>query len=247
MNRLELFKTWAPPQSKWSRWAKPALFAEMNVLQPLPQDAPVPRIDVANDAGTAVIVDLPGAQSVQVGLALAQDGYRPVPLFNSAYQGWAVVSVEGIAQWLARGANMLSGLSLPPEAPPAFLLDSKRKGGEVLPMPGKFDNRWVVFPQDFPSYNYLMANGIRRVLLFHDRSNAQPDCDLAHVLLRWQEAGLELYESRLSIDAPPAPMRVKKPSNFGTLWYRVLAMAGLRRNSAGGFGDVVPEPSSSHG
>jgi hypothetical protein len=31
------------------------------------------------------------------------------------------------------------------------------------------------------------------------------------------------------------------------MWYHFLAVIGLRRNSAGGFGAVVPEPSQSSG
>jgi hypothetical protein len=40
---------------------------------------------------------------------------------------------------------------------------------------------------------------------------------------------------------------VAKPKRFRSIWYRLLAIAGLRRNSAGGFGSVVPQPSSSGG
>jgi hypothetical protein len=42
-------------------------------------------------------------------------------------------------------------------------------------------------------------------------------------------------------------LRVNRPSNFKTLWYRALAMMGLRRNSAGGFGSVIPELASGGG
>ena len=41
-------------------------------------------------------------------------------------------------------------------APPAFLLDSDRMKAPA-PDPGRFDNRWLVFPQDFPSAAFLRS------------------------------------------------------------------------------------------
>jgi len=40
---------------------------------------------------------------------------------------------------------------------------------------------------------------------------------------------------------------VTPPSRFRSFLYRVIVMAGLRRNSAGGFGSVVPDPSTAGG
>ena len=57
----------------------------------------------------------------------------------------------------------------------------------VPPGPGTFDNRWVVFPQDFPSAAFLRSRGVAEVLLI--QAGAQPQEDLAHVLLRWQQGG----------------------------------------------------------
>jgi hypothetical protein len=51
----------------------------------------------------------------------------------------------------------------------------------------------VVFPQDFPSANFLFRHQISRVLLFQHGGRAQPQSDLAHVLLRWQEARMEVF------------------------------------------------------
>jgi hypothetical protein len=42
----------------------------------------------------------------------------------------------------------------------------------------------------------------------------------------------------------PQPLQVRKPSKFRHLWYRALVLLRLRRNSAGGFGSVIPMPSS---
>ena len=63
----------------------------------------------------------------------------------------------------------------------------------VPPSPGKFDNRWVVFPQDFPSATFLRSRGVADVLLIHSGKSVQED--LAHVLLRWQQGGLRMMQA----------------------------------------------------
>jgi hypothetical protein len=247
MERLQLFETWAPPDSVWSRWAKPALFAEMPLTGPVPEHGEWSKLDVQNDAHTVVVIDLPGAESIKSGLALASDGYRPVPLFNAAYHPNGIVEVETIARWLRSGAEKLGRMTLPPEAPPAFLLDSQRLSEQRRPTPGQFDNRWVVLPQDFPSANFLRSQGLNRVLLFQPAAGLHPQSDLAHVLLRWQEAKIELFSWSPQTEARVEPLHVHAPSRFRSLWHAALAVAGLRRNSAGGFGSIVPMPSQSSG
>lgn len=89
MNPTELYNLWAPKDSIWTNWAKPVLFADSayDELQTnTPADwrsqnlpwAPAP------DSGSAIVLDLPGSDSVKVALALTQKGFRPVPLFNGA-------------------------------------------------------------------------------------------------------------------------------------------------------------------
>ena len=254
MDMQQLFETWAPPDSVWSRWAKPALFAETAASATvipgsapgLPEPPPPPsspreetRMRVLEDSSTAFILDLPGAQSVELGLALARAGYQPVPLFNTADHPAAVVSVRPVLDQLKAGAEEVRGLGTSPGAPPAFLLDSGRRAG--APGPGRFDNRWIVFPQDFPSATFLLSQGIHRVVLLQPRTPAdQPQEDLAHVLRRWQEAGVEIYLQDPSVDEPPRPLTVQRPSSFRNLAYRAFALFGLKRNSAGGFGSIIP-------
>ena len=256
MDASQLFEVWAPEESVWSRWAKPALFAGTApalAAQPQPSmpvhsiETPASTYDQGQlDPLTAFVVDMPGERSVEIGMALAKTGYRPVPLFNTAYHQLAIVPVYPILKRLQDGADELQGLAIPPDAPPAFLLDAKRLEPGVPPQPGQFDNRWAVFPQDFPSANFLLSNNIRRaVVLQEDRLNGTPRIDLAHVLLRWQEAGLEIYVQDPDGGMSPRPVQVAKPSSFRSLFYRALTVAGLRRSSAGGFGSVIPIPSSS--
>lgn len=255
MTSAELYKLWAPDNSVWSRWAKPVLFAESTVDN-LPSSLPPGWRFVnaswapAKDNGTAVILDLPGLESVRVGMALAQKGFRPVPLFNGApgpsLGNFPLVDVYPIIRTMHSVAGDLAQMQLPPNAPPVFLVDYNRFHGGDSPGPGRFDNRWWVFPQDFPSANFLLSQNIRSLLLVQEIA-ANPQRDLAHILLRYQEAGLQILSCGQEEESQPAPIQVQTPSNFRTLWYRAMVLAGLRRNSAGGFGAIVPEPGSSGG
>lgn len=252
MTGPELFDLWAPPDAVWSRWAKPVLFAGWppplfsraagpGAPASAEEAASVP--DTPLDLSLAVVVDLPGAGAVQTGLALGRRGYRPVPSFNGGDHPAALVDVEPLLLALAAGAGSLGGLQLPPEAPPAFLLDSRRQSPGGAPEPGRYDNRWLVFPQDFPSASFLLSRRIHRVLLIQEAGRARPADDLAHVLRRWQEAGIEMLLLHPG-EGVPAAFQVAKPSRFRNLSYRALAILGLRRNSVGGFGSVIPLPPS---
>lgn len=245
MTNEECFEAWAPDGSTWSPWAKPALFAQLGRVTPSGAESaqgsgydvswvPEPRQRMA------IIVDLPGAESAVAGLALARRGYRPVPLYNTSLGPAPVVDAEPIARVLEAGAATLRTIALPPDAPPAFLIDARRMRPPVLPGPGKFDNRWVVFPQDLPSATYLQSRGLGEVLLLHDADAVQDD--LAHVLLRWRRAGIRILAAGPKDRGRPRELPVRPPSLFRRAWYRTLVLAGLRRNNAGGFGAVIPIP-----
>lgn len=243
---------WAPPEAVWSPWAKPVLFAELpevpaglpSGIIPLPNDE-VPWLSVFGRR-TALVVDLPGATSVVRGLQLARHGYRPVPLFNTSHERDEMVPTRDIIAGLHTGRESLAALHLPADAPPAFLLDSNRLPHRMPIAPGKYDNRWVVLPQDFPSGNKLREHGIDTVLLWQD-GGGQPREDLAHVLRRWQENGLSLFLKHGAPELAPAPLVVKRPRRYHSIFHRFFVLLGLRRNSAGGFGGVVPVPSQSGG
>src|SRR5260370_40120865 len=168
MQPRDLFAVWASSSAIWSQWAKPVIFAQLTpnyAIEPLEND---PRtLDTswcpAPTDLTAIIVNLEGAASVLMGLALALRGYRPVPLYNSCDGPGAVIPLREIVSQLVSGTDVLRELNLDPAAPPAFLLDSRRMAVQA-PAPGQFDNRWVVFPQDFPAAGFLRAQWIERWL-----------------------------------------------------------------------------------
>lgn len=237
---LDLYAAWAPETSPWSAWAKPVLFASMQRLLALPASpAPAPTATAMPPAapGRAWVIDLDGPDAVAVGAALAP-GAWPVPLFNGVPDLRAVIDLGPTLAALRAAASALPIARA--EAPPAFLLDARRMRPARVPMPGDFDNRWQVTPQDFPSDRRLLAAGVTEVVLVADGAVAD---DLAHVLRRWQEAGLVL---RRWVPDPGALviLDVPRPRWFRSLWWRVLVGFGLRPNAAGGFGSTIPQPSN---
>lgn len=257
MTPEELFAKWAPADSIWSPWVIPVPFAHIASFDGGPEKSvgQIPELrGLACQKDLAVVVDLPGGDAIRFGLALGQAGFRPVAVldgspgpFNLASPAnrtavttvgpakeTAVVDMRDLLFTLCAAAPLLQELSLTPGAPPAFLLDALRMKGSTAPNERLFDNRWKVFPQDFPSAKFLREHGIRRAVLLQERK-AQPQEDLAHVLLRWQEAGLEILSAGIT-DETLVPIRVEKPSRYRAAWYRALEIFRLRRNSVGGFG-----------
>jgi hypothetical protein len=265
MTKETLFSLWAPPMAIWSKWARPVVFAHFRGGEPaqLPVDPAIENAWLPALETMAVIIDLPGALGIDYALKLARCGYRPVPLYNAAPSphgmvyasgdlgGYSsrpsfmeVVEVSPILCALAAGAWNVSQQNLAPDAPPAFMLDALRRIGSNSNAPGRFDNRSMSFPTDFPSAGFLLSQGIARALVIQ-MNEADPQADLSHTLLRWQDAGIEIYSSGLVEGGQMKAIKVKRPSRFRRLWYRLSASMGLRRNPLGGFGAMTPFPSES--
>lgn len=258
MTKYELFDIWAPAGAIWSPWVKPVLFAHAVAPRPAPLlEEPSPELSwaPAADGRTAIVVDLPGETGVNIGMALAHVGYRPIPLYNAA-PGPGRDSIGGLPQamvevrpilWALREyGSALQSLRLPACAPPAFLLDVSRRTGRGPALPGRFDNRSLSFPTDFPGGNLLLHRGVRDVLLVQSQSN-EPEADLAHTLLRWQEAGIAVRLKRIDLPGPPVSIQVAAPRRYRSVWYRLGVLLRLRRHPLGGFGGILPEPSGSGG
>ena len=249
MTGEEIFDVWAPPRAIWSPWCKPVLFAHMTNEPPLPEV--LASTEPSNFYGLpqshercAIVVDLPGAESVAIGLRLAEKlRYRPVPLFNAAPppDGQpAEVDVAPILGALWHGTETLRKLALGLDVPPIFLLDSRRRrGGQYYE---SFDNRSLSFPTDFPSANRLRAQGIERALLI--QATDEPEADLSHTLRRWQEARIAITRRNLASPGDARPVEIAMPSWFKSALYRLLELAGLHRNALGGFGGFPRDGSS---
>jgi hypothetical protein len=248
MRKADVFDAWAPRGSVWAPWAKPVLFAHLPMWIGAPQPLapePFPHAPPAADR-TAIVLDLPGPRAIPLALALVITGYQPVPLYNAVpapSAGAEVVDVRPILDALEASAAALRDLTIAPDAPPVFLLDADRGYGTAAPSPSRFDNRSVSLPTDFPSATFLAAHGVRRLLLVRDQ-NPEPPPDLAHTLLRYEQADVRITAMSLASGTPPAPLRVRRPSWFRWSFHRFLATVGLHRHALGGFGGMLPEPGS---
>ena len=91
-----------------------------------------------------------------------------------------------------------------------------------------------------PSSDFIKKHGIKRVVVRSEYIND----DLSHVLLRYQNNGIDIYIVR-EINSEPQKLKIRKPTRFKSLSYRFKVMFGLKRNSTGGFGSYILEPSDS--
>ena len=152
-----------------------------------------------------------------------------------------VVDMYPIVRQLVHVAQSESLKRLSLHAPPAFLLDSRRRGAGSTCLPGDFDNRSISLPTDFPSANLLLANRIRDVIVIQEQQG-ETQQDLAHTLRRWQEAGIRILA--LVPGQSPEPIVVSRPPRFRHIWYGLLARMGLRQNPLGGYGGFLPVASA---
>jgi hypothetical protein len=260
MTSESIYEIWRPANSPWSRWVKPVVFP---FLRPEVHDRAAYSIEnwqILVNLDTAVIADLPGAEGVSAGIAMARAGYRPVLMYNACpnadFDGVSpklehiantqsasppvVVDMSSILTAVCAAAKELASLPLSEDAPPVFLLDGNRSGfrGE----PGWFDNRSFVASSDFPSADYFRRNGILRVILVQPTSRI--NSDLLHVLLGLQREGMSI-----AIQAPwepwaPRPFVVEAPMFLVSAWEGLCRRFGYRRNGFhSSFGGLIPHSS----
>jgi hypothetical protein len=132
--------------------------------------------------GTAYVFDLPGAESIERGLALLP-GACLVPMFNTTSDPGEYVPTRRILEALGGAA---SGLAPQSAGAPVFLLDADRQGPFTPPPHADYDNRWYVFASDFPPAAKLQAAGVDRLVIVVAKV-VQPDLRdalAAHALRR---------------------------------------------------------------
>ncbi len=199
----EIYKIWAPSGKKWVDWVRPVPFIEMENYE---KGYHIPPITVSSITyldeswrDAAILVDMPGAESVKEGLGLAKLGFRPIPIFNGTVEqtgARATVDNESATFALYRGAEILQQMELAEDARPAFLTDSNRMERYKMEI-SVFDNSWDVYHQDLPTAEYFLANGIRRIVIVSHHVSR----DLAKIFRPFQKKGIEIYHTN-GYDAP---------------------------------------------
>ena len=241
MTGKEIFDVWAPRDSVWSPWANAIPFTEMNEVVSLGLTDAVQQTEPAPPRllqKSALVVDLSGPAAVEMGISCAKLGYRPVPLFNSHSAASSLVDMGAIVNALRLATARLSAIALEPTSAPAFLLDSNRLAPGRTIRETDYDNRWLVFPQDFPSAKKLAHAGINCVQVIQGSASA-PAEDLTHVLARWQEAGIQINVSDMAGSPDPKPIKIQPPAWYRKIWYRAVSSMRFHPSSAGGFGGPI--------
>jgi hypothetical protein len=245
MNPRASYQTFADPKSPWAPWVKPVLFASAKSTSILQGPAASKATgSMPFDPRCGWVIDLPGVDAIGAARIALAAGLRPIPLYNGADGPLPMIDNSQLAQALFALAEDVAQAQLPMNAPPAFLIDSRRFPGWNTPRPGVFDNRWMVFPQDFPSGKFLLAHSVQSVCVLN-QANSIPE-DLVHVLFGWQQDGVQILHTH-NANPTPAAIRIRKPGMFANFLRRALVTARLRRSAVGGFGSPVPYPAESSG
>lgn len=194
MNGEEIYKIYAPIDAKWTEWIRPVPFVAISTYNRTPAINWIDRkITFLNqyEPGTAIFVDLPGEESIELGIALAYLGYRPIPIFNGTDEqegSKATTDTYLIEKHLINASEKLKNINLKKDANPVFLLDSSRmnryKANESV-----FDNSWDLYKQDIPSLEYFKKNNIYKIIIVGN----EVERDLRKIFFEFQNAGIQFY------------------------------------------------------
>ncbi len=195
MTGKDLFRIWAPAGKKWTDWVRPVPFVGMSEYSKAygMMNYSVPPIGFIDEncVRAAIIVDLPGAQSVEMGIALAKAGYRPIPIYNGTIEqagARATVDNQSVGPALLWGATELRKIAISDDALPAFLTDSNRMNRYKMEV-SLFDNSWDVYHQDLPSADYFLSNGISKIVIVGNTFSK----DLKKILYGFQKKNIEIF------------------------------------------------------
>ena len=196
MTGKEIYEIYAKKDAKWTNWVRPVPFVGIDTYNRKSTRILVERNLVSiktYEENTAIFIDLPSIESIEVGIALAKLGYRPIPIFNGTDEQEnspsttpAYLTEEG----LISGALKLKNINIEIDANPVFLLDSNRLN-RYRKKESIFDNSWDLYGQDIPSYNYFKENGINKIIVVGDKINK----DLRKIFFKFQDNGITFYQT----------------------------------------------------
>ena len=206
MKGKEIYKIYAPNGAKWIDWVRPVPFVAIDTYNRKPIANFLDREAMflkKYQQDTAIFIDLPGKESIELGIGLAHMGYRPIPVFNGTdeQQGsQATTNTYLIESCLINGSQKLKNIKLKNDANPVFLLDSHRTN-RYRAKESIFDNSWDLYKQDIPSAEYFKQNGITKIIVVGETIQR----DLKKIFLKFQEKGIDIYLT----DGYTFPQKVK--------------------------------------
>ncbi len=203
MMPVEVYRIWAPLGNKWVDWVRPVAFVAISSISKAyaMKKETLPTITYLDEAAWnreerdyAIILDMAGEDSVAAGISLAKLGFIPIPIYGGTIEqpgARATVDNQSVAVALKNWAPELAKLDIEEDACPAFMLDSNRLNmyqmEEVI-----YDNSWDVYPQDLPSPEYFLNNGIKKILVVGRKEIAR---DLRKILYSHYKNGMEIYHT----------------------------------------------------
>ncbi len=206
MKGKEIYKIYAPNGAKWIDWVRPVPFVAIDTYNRKPIANFLDRKAMflkKYQQDTAIFIDLPGKESIELGIGLAHIGYRPIPVFNGTdeQQGsQATTNTYLIESYLINGSQKLKNIELKNDANPVFLLDSHRTN-RYRAKESIFDNSWDLYKQDIPSAEYFKQNGITKIIVVGETIQR----DLKKIFLKFQEKEIDIYIT----DGYTLPQKVK--------------------------------------
>jgi len=190
----EIYKIYAPNGAKWTEWVRAVPFIAIDVYNRKMVNSWVDRKVMfleKYESDLAIFIDLPGNESIELGISLANLGYRPIPLFNGTdgtINSKTIVDTYLIESSLINGSEKLKKIQLSKDANPTFLLDSSRIN-RYREKESIFDNSWDLYAQDIPSSEYFKKNNINKIIVVGNKINR----DLRKIFFKFQNAGIEFY------------------------------------------------------
>lgn len=190
----EIYKIYAPDGAKWTEWVRPVPFVAIDTYNRTPTSNWIDRKAMflkQYEQDAVIFIDLPGKESIELGISLAHIGYRPIPLFNGTDEqpgSQATTDTYLIESCLINGSEKLKDIQIKDDANPAFLLDSFRTN-RYRAKESIFDNSWDLYKQDIPSVKYFKANNIRKIIVVGNTIQR----DLRKIFFEFQNAGIEFY------------------------------------------------------
>lgn len=195
MTGKDIYKIWAPVNKKWVDWIRPVPFIMIDENYKVEEYCNLKEYKInyleKYENNIAIIVDLPGLESINEGISLARLGFRPVPVYNGVVEqkdSKAVTNNYIIGEGLIWGAEKLKQIEILEDAAPAFLVDSNRMNRFKMD-DSYFDNSWDLYYQDVPSSEYFLKNNINKIIIRGNKINR----DLNKILFEFQKKGLEIY------------------------------------------------------
>lgn len=213
MTNKEIYRIWAPCGKKWVDWVRPVPFICINEYSRMyiNTNFTIHNINYLDEnyEGAAIIIDLPGIESVMEGIGLAKKGYRPIPIYNGTIEqkgSRATVDNQTVGMALAWGALQLNEMEIRDDALPVFLLDRNRMNRFKMQI-SLFDNSWDIYHQDLPSADYFIENDIKKIIVIGESISK----DLKKIFYEFQKKEIQIYLAK-DYDEPKK-VRIRRNRN----------------------------------